>query len=191
MAVFYRGAGVGTYWHGTDARLNGFTPHFAGAGRTIASLMNHIKNGTTTSPYVSLTRSYSVAWCYAMYSGYAVSTMANPAFVYEVEINDPLPAGLVVLDPVYEIASSVSSPLASVSYQHDGLPDFLIGVVDPTAMGHLLATPIKHPPPGGATNRAAKLTAELETLVRALRDAEILAVGTIPAACVTQKYPVS
>jgi hypothetical protein len=191
MAVFYRGAGLGTYWHGIDARITGFNPHFAGAGRTIVSLVNHIKNGTTTSPYVSLTRSYSVAWCYAIYCGHSVSSVANPAFVYEVEINDPPPAGLVVLDPVCEIAQSAPSPLSAVSYQHDGLPDFLIGVVDPRAMGHLLATPIKHPPPGGATARPANLSAELETLVRALRDAEILAVGTIPAACVTQKYPVA
>jgi hypothetical protein len=190
MAVFYRGAGVGTYWHGNDARISGFTPHFPGAGGSIVALMNHIKNGTTTSPYVSLTRSYGIAWSYAMYSGYAESTMANPAFVYEVEINDPPPAGLVVLDPVYEIALSFPSPLSTVSHQHDGLPDFLIGVVDPKARGDLLTTPIKNPPPEGATSRAANLTAQLETLVRALRDAEILAEGTIPAACVTQKYSV-
>lgn len=33
------------------------------------------------------------------------------------------------------------------------------------------------------------LTIELETLVRTLRDAEILAVGNIPSACVRTRFP--
>ena len=137
-----------------------------------------------------MTRSYSVAWSYAMFLGHAVPTAAVPAYVYEIDINDPPPVGLVVLDPLFEIAAAVPSPLNAASYQHDGLPDFLMGVLDPVAMRHHLAAQIKHPPPGGATPRAANLTPELETLVRALRDAEILAVGTIPASCVVNRYSV-
>lgn len=109
--------------------------------------MNHIKNGTTASPFVSLTRSYSVAWCYA-FSGHSVPTAATPAYVYEIEINDPPPVGLAVLDPLAEIAAAVPTPLSAASYQHDGLPSFLVGVLDPVAMNHHLTAPIKHPPPG-------------------------------------------
>lgn len=190
MATFYRGAGIGTYWHLNDARLTGFNAHFPGAHRTTASLMNHIKNGTTASPFISMTRSYSVAWSYALFSGHAVPTVAAPAYVYEIVINTPPPVGLTVLDPLGEIAGAVPPPLSAISYQHDGLPAFLMGVLDPVAMNHHLTAPIKQTPPGGAAPRAANLTAELETLVRTLRDAEILAVGTIPAGCVVNRYAV-
>jgi hypothetical protein len=149
MATFYRGAGVGTYWHANDARLSGFTAHLPGAARTTPSLINHIKNGTTTSPFVSMTRSYSVAWNYAVYAGRAVPTAAAPAFVYEIVINDPPPVGLAVLDPLLEIAGAVPPPLSPFSYQHDGLPSFLMGVLDPVTMGHHLTAPIQQPPPGG------------------------------------------
>jgi hypothetical protein len=181
---------VGTFWHLNDPRLSGFNAHIPGAHRTTASLMNHIKNGTTASPFISMTRSYSVAWSYALFSGHAVPTAAAPAYVYEIEINNPPPVGLAVLDPLSEIAAAIPSPLSGASYQHDGLPTFLMGVLDPAAMGHHLTAPIKHPPPGGATPRGANLTPELETLVRTLRDAEILAVGTIPAGCVVNRYSV-
>ncbi|MDG4603388.1 MAG: hypothetical protein P9C48_09030 [Defluviicoccus sp.] len=40
------------------------------------------------------------------------------------------------------------------------------------------------------TPRAPNLSPELETLVRALRDAEILAVGNVPASCVRSRYEV-
>ena len=190
MAIFYRGAGVGTYWHVNDALISGFNAHVPGAARTSSSLISHIKNGTTTSAFISMTRSYSVAWSYAIFSGYAVPTSSHPAFVYEIEVLDPPPIGVVVLDPLREISNSVPPILGAASYQHDGFPDFLMGVVDPKTMAHYLTKPIQHPPPGGATPRAANLSPELETLVRALRDAEILAVATIPASCVIKKHPV-
>lgn len=182
---------MGTYWHLNDARVSRFNPHFPGAPRTTASMMNHIKNGTTTSPFVSMTRSYSVAWSYALFSGHSVPTAAIPACVYEIVIDDPPPLGLAVLDPLREIAASVPSPLSAISYQHDGLPAFLMGVLDPVAMNHHLIAPIKQTPPGGAAQRAANLTAELETMVRIPRDAEILAVGAIPAGCVVNRFDVS
>lgn len=40
------------------------------------------------------------------------------------------------------------------------------------------------------TPRSPNLSLELETFVRALRDAEILAYGTIPAACVVNCFDV-
>ena len=46
------------------------------------------------------------------------------------------------------------------------------------------------PPVSEGTPRPPNLTIELETLVRALRDAEILAHGNIPATCVKNRLEV-
>lgn len=191
MPIFYRGAGAGTYWHRNDARLSGFTPQAPGVVPSINRLINHVSRGTVYSPYISLTRSYGVALNYAVLPGQAIATRANPGYVYEIEIDEPLPPGLQLLDPVKEVAAVVPSPLSLVPYQHDGRPDFLLGVVNPKRMRRFLTAPCPQPPPGGGTSRPPNLTIELETLVRALRDAEILAVGNIPAACIRNRFDVS
>ena len=190
MPILYRGAGVGTYWHQRDARVTGFTPQHPGMSPSLDRLIGHISYGTVTSPYVSLTRSYGVAWSYAMSLGHSQPAQSNPAYVYEVEIDEPLPLGLQLLDPVQTIAAAMPSPSHRISYQHDGLPSFLLGVIDPMGMEDFLKLPPPQPPPGGGTPRPPNLTRELEALVRALRDAEILAVGNIPAACVRHRFPV-
>ena len=46
------------------------------------------------------------------------------------------------------------------------------------------------PPSSEGTPRTPNLTIELETLVRALRDAEILAHGNIPPAAVKSRFEV-
>ena len=46
------------------------------------------------------------------------------------------------------------------------------------------------PPSSEGTPRSPNLTIELETLVRVLRDAEILAHGIIPATCVKNSFNV-
>lgn len=190
MPIFYRGAGVGSYWHNNDARIGGFGAHKPGIGASSARLMEHVARGTTSSPYISLTRSYGVALDYALYFGpLRMATSGSPAYVYEIELNDPLPRGLVILDPIKEIATAVPSPLSPISYQHDGVPAFLLGVVSPSMMGHYLATNCPQPS-GGGTPRPANLSIELEALVRTLRDAEILAVGTIPASQVVNRLSV-
>jgi len=85
---------------------------------------------------------------------------------------------------------AVPEPLDSISYQHDGLPNFLLGVINHMEMRQFLMTPCLQPPPGGGTPRRPNLTIQLETLVRALRDAEILAVGNIPAAYIRNRHNV-
>jgi hypothetical protein len=192
MPIFYRGAGVGTYWHENDARLNGFTSKKPGAIHSIDRLMKHVARADVNSPYISLTRSYGVAYWYAALFGHAqlTATETNPGYVYEIELSHPLPAGLHLLDPVKEVTKAAPGPLDSISYQHDGLPDFLLGVINHREMGHFLTTPCLQPPPGGGTPRRPNLTIQLETLVRALRDAEILAVGNIPAAYIRSRHNV-
>lgn len=188
MPIFYRGAGLGTYWHPSnhDARALGFTPHFSGMPRTHNRLMQHIALTTTSSPYISLTRSWGVALSYAL-SGRAQATQSDPAYIYEIELDDPLPVGLVLLDPVREVANNVPPP-TGMPYQHDGSPDFLLGIVDPIGQQRYLSQ--ISPQPAGAVSRPANMSQELITIVRALRDAELIAVGAIPSNCVTNCVPV-
>jgi hypothetical protein len=190
LALFYRGAGPGTYWAVNDARLRGFVPQQPGAAPNITRLMSHIRLGTTTSPYISLTRSFGVARDYARAGTTGTADPSNPGYVYEIELADPLPTGLQILDPIQEIAHALDSPLTTPTYHHDGDQSFVLGVIDPINNPHLLAAPI-YTPLTGATSRSANLSEHLETLLRVLRDAEILAVGNIPAVCVVDRHEVS
>lgn len=122
--------------------------------------------------------------------GLAQPTENNPAYVYEIELENPLPQRLQLIDPVKEVVLIASSPLAPINYQHDGLPSFLLGVVDPDGMRQFLDELSLQPPPASGTPRRANLTIELETIVRSLRDAEILAIGNIPAALIRQRIEV-
>ena len=56
--------------------------------------------------------------------------------------------------------------------------------------GDFLEQHTLQPPASEGTPRPPNLTIELETLVRALRDAEILAHGIIPATCVKNSFEV-
>lgn len=189
MATFFRGAGVDTYWHRNDARLRGFAPHDGSASFTLDRLMAHIKNGTTFSPFVSLTSSYGVALDYALYAGRNPPTPSIPAYVYEVEFSS-VPQRVALINPVWEVVAATSDPLSALRYHHDGQQIFLLGVVAPTRMAAHLARQVVHPPPSGATPRQANLSVELETLIRALRDAEILVYGTVPRDCIKSRHEV-
>ena len=191
MAIFYRGAGINTYWYLKDPIEHGFVARDPEMTSTTTRQMLHIARSTVNSPFISLTRSYAVAWRYALVSSERVPTPEDPAYVHEIEIQEPLPPGLHLLDPIKEVAQMLPSPTSPVPpYQHDGLPDFLLGVVDPGRMENFLTQYAKQPPSSEGTPRPPNLTIELETLVRALRDAEILAHGIIPATCVKNSFDV-
>ena len=191
MAIFYRGAGINTYWYLNDPIEQGFVARDPEMTPTTTRQMLHIARSTVNSPFISLTRSYGVAWHYAMLSSERVPTLRDPAYVHEIEIQEPLPPGLHLLDPIKEVAQMLPSPTSPVPpYQHDGLPDFLLGVVDPGRMENFLTQYAKQPPSSEGTPRPPNLTIELETLVRALRDAEILAHGIIPSICVKNSFDV-
>ena len=119
-----------------------------------------------------------------------MATAADPGFVYEVDLGDPLPAGMRLLDPMQVVTGAFANPLAAPSYQHNGASRFVLGVIDPLRMGHLLAVPSRQPPPAGGVAHPPNLTDELTALPRALRDSEILAVGNVPAARVTNRFDV-
>ncbi len=191
MAIFYRGAGINTYWYLNDPMEQGFIARSPGMTPTITRQMLHIARSTVNSPFISITRSYAVAWHYAMVSSGRVPTPEDPAYVHEIEIQEPLPPGLHLLDPVKEVAQMLPSPTnPGPPDQHDGLPEFLLGVVEPGRMGNFLTQYAKQPPSSEGTPRPPNLTIELETLVRALRDAEILAHGNIPITCVKNRFEV-
>ena len=191
MPIFYRGAGINSYWYLNDPMAQGFVARAPGMSPTTTRQMLHIARSTVNSPFISLTRSYAVAWHYAMISSERVPTPENPAYVHEIEIQEPLLLGLQLLDPVKEVAQMLPSPtISGPPYQHDGFPDFLLGIVDPGRMEDFLTQYAKQPPSSEGTPRPPNLTIELETLVRALRDAEILAHGIIPATYVKNSFDV-
>ena len=188
MAVFFRGAGPGSYWDLNDGRQIGFRAQAPQLTATMDRLMNHIAHTTVTSPFVSLSRSYAIAHGYAMAGPSGIAVQDQPGYVYEIEIADPMPLGLALLDPIRELAAVLPGPLDRVSYQHDGGASVLLGMVLPKEFQHMLIS--AYPQPGGTSGAPVRVTQELVTLVRALRDAEILAVGNIPASCVLARTPV-
>ena len=94
MATFYKGAGVGTHWHSNDSRRIGLTARSPEATPTTEALIDHIATGTVNSPFISLTRSYAVAWQYAMEGVVDIPKRENPAYVYEIEIDNSQSADL-------------------------------------------------------------------------------------------------
>ena len=189
MPIFYRGAGLGTYWHMNDARITGFTPHYPGAGQGISRVLQHIARGTTASPYVSLTRSFGVAWGYAM-AGKKLPSVVRPAYVYEIEIDETDGLGTRLLDPVTVIANSLGSPYEMRTYHHDGDSAFLLGLVDPVGQKPSLRQDVRFAPPGQGSDRSPLLHIELEALVRSLRDAEILSFGAVAAGQIRRRIEI-
>ncbi len=187
MPYFYKGVRFGTVPHGIDFRIRGIQPRNPAAQYTVAALMDHIAGTTQMSPLISLTRSYGVAEMYARDGALSLTT-AQPSYVYVINIDNPPPPGIVVKDPICEIADSVRNPLVSPSYHHDGDKTFILGVVNPVAMYRYLTNPAPQPP--GQMPKVPNLTRELLTLVRALRDAEVLVHGSIPAACVVDRHDI-
>ena len=195
MATFYKGASVGTHWHINDSRDVGFKARSPTTNPTIAALITHITKSTTNSPYISLTRSYAVAWNYAVRGSTDIRTLDKPGYIYEIEIDTPLPSGLKLLDPIKEVAMSLPDPIdvdfeeEYPFYQHNGLPNFLLGVVSPADMSHFRIG--RQPqPPGPGLPCPPNLTPQLEAFVNALRDAEILFYGAIPSYCVKERFEV-
>lgn len=191
MPIFYRGSGIDTYWYHNNPMETGFSARAPNVVPTTARLMQHISRGTSNSPFISLSYSYAVSRDYAILSSPEIPTSSKPAYVYEVEFQGELPTGLEILDPVKEVAQTLPvPPTIGPTYQHDGAQEFLLGVVDPRNMGHFLVQQSPQPPLSEGTPRSPNLSLELETFVRALRDAEILAYGTIPASCVVNCFDV-
>ena len=175
MATFYKGAGVGTHWHTNDSRRVGFAARSPEVNPTTDAIIEHISTGTLNSPYISLTRSYAVAWHYAVFSSKREPTPDTPAYVYELEIDDSLPHGLSLRDPVKEVVHHLPQPLR--------------GIMDLDYMENLL---IGHTPLSSNQRRDFSPNVELQliALTFAQRDAEVLIHGYIPPFCVKHRFEV-
>lgn len=149
-------------------------------------VIQHVYNGLTDSPYVSLTLSYGVALSYALEMGTKQPTASDPAYVYEVEINAS--HGVALIDPVKQVVTGAPSPLDPNPYQHNGHPYIMLGITWPLA-AFLLRMPVPMPPGAAASaTPMARVGPHLWAMVVALRDAEILAVGNIPTGCVINRH---
>ena len=175
MATFYKGAGIGTHWHTRDSRRTGFMARSPATNPKTEGLIDHIVMGTVNSPYISLTRSYAVAWHYAVFSSKQEPRQGKPAYIYEIEIDDVLPHGLKLLDPVKEVVHILPQPLR--------------GVVDLDYMADILGgqTP-QQPNLRGDFSPSVEL--QLIALTFAQRDAEVLVHGYIPPFCVKHRFEV-
>ena len=169
MAVFFKGAGIGTYWHTNDATVVGFTPRQAGVNNTSPRIVQHVAKNNVVSPCISFSRSFEVAKDYAIRWGTTGTTPTShtPAYVYEVELNDPLPSGVTLFDPVIEIARALPVPQNLTTYQHKGDVNLLASILTPSVFGF-------------TTNALLGVTDEFAAIAFALRDAEILVFGKIP-----------
>ena len=128
MPHFYKGVRLGTFSHGIDFRVTRIQSRNPGVAYSVAALMDHIAGSTQMSPLISLTRSYGVAEMYARDGALSLSA-AQPSYVYVINIDNSSPSGVIVKDPIFEIAESVKNPLVSPSYHHDGDKTFILGVL--------------------------------------------------------------
>ena len=122
MPHFYKGVSVGTFFHLHDLRTTGITPRLPSAPFNLAAVTAHVARGTTISPCISITRSFSIAKTYAIGGSKPRPTASKPAYVYTIDLPDhpnPLAPGMRVEDPVQIVAASVNL-LASPSYTQWG-----------------------------------------------------------------------
>ncbi len=187
MATFYKGVAPGTHLHALDLRVSGLGPRNPAMAPSLAGIISHIRRGTTRSPFMSLTKSFGIAMAYAAAS--RLTPGATKGHVYEIRIDDPAPIGFSILDPVAGIVSFTPSPF-SAPWHHNGDENFLLGVVDYARYGHHMLTPAKEPPNSGATPHPPQLSPELEAMMRALRDAEVLAIGNLPSSVFIDRHDV-
>ncbi len=191
MTYVYKGVGVGTFLHGHDLRRTGIKPAKPTAGFNLSAAMLHVSRGVSVSPCISVTRSYAVAEDYARNAAHTPPTRTLPSYVYVIDVPDPPPMGLSVYDPIEYVASHNKNPLMSPSYHHDGGAKLLLALVDPVAHAALLtSTPSRAPGLAGTAPSGPRVTQELETMANALRDAEVLVVGTIPKAWVAHRFDI-
>ena len=151
--------------------------------------MEHIARGNIASPYVSLTRSFGVAENYALH-GRGKVRKKNPAFVYELEVPEDSRDNFQLIDPVRQIVLSSPEPPYQQAYHHDGDQRFLVGVVSADHR-EFLKHSVRLAPGSTAVPRTPNLSKELETLALALRDSEILAVGTIAPKYILNRYDIT
>jgi hypothetical protein len=175
--TLFKGAGPGTHWHMNDARVLGFTSA-AHRSHTKNAIISHITAYSFPSPYVSLTTSFAVARQYALAGPGGVASRKTPGYVYEVDLSACTVAP-ITFNPIAEVSH------AALAHAHDGEQNLILGVASP-AHSRILGVRVLH---SGGLRTLPNISAEMRSLVNALRDAEIL-VNTVPATCVVMRHGV-
>lgn len=181
MKTLFKGAGPGTHWHVNDPRIGGFT--LSGAlSPTVNATVNHITAFSVNSPYLSFSTSFAVAREYALWGPAGPATQANPGYVYQVDLS-VLSAAPALIDPVQHISSSNGHQPA---HSHNGGYELIAEVaqVDPPT------TTFTRPYHQNGSTCHPTITDELQALIRAIRDAEILIHGAVPHGAVVYRHVV-
>ena len=177
LPTLFKGAGPGTHWHVNDPRISGFTSA-AHRPHTKNAIISHITAYSFPSPYVSLTTSFAVARQYALAGPGGVASRKTPGYVYEVDLS-ACTAAPMIFNPIAEVSK------ANLAHGHDGEQNLILGVASPTH-SRILGVKVLH---SGGLKTLPNISAEMRSLVNALRDAEVL-VNTIPGACIVMRHNV-
>jgi hypothetical protein len=157
--------------------LTGFRSPYTATG-TLNFLISHITAYSQASPYSSFTTSYAIARGYALTGPGGPASKSQPGYVYLVDLQQLAKAAQVkVVDPVSELIGALNGSLV---HNHNGdgglMAQLALGLpVSTTSTGRFgKATPLR-------------LSAELQVLINAVRDAELLVEGSLPPAVVTDR----
>lgn len=191
----YKGAGPGTHWFVTDPRTaGGFLVASVPAG--VNAVVRHIVNYSWPSCYSSFTASFAAACEYARSGPAGAATAANPGYVYEIDAQLALAAGVQFVDPAQVIlaANPALGVAGFVPTHHDGGADLIRGIADPLQAAILTTAPRRPTNPAVAAGPAVRtggppvVHPHLRAVIFALRDAEVLAATNVGAGCITQRY---
>jgi hypothetical protein len=94
---------------------------------------------------------------------------------------------LALVDPVYEIsgAQQIAAGIRLATH-HDGGQDLILGIASPSIHHAALSTAPRRA--GAGFSRPPSVTTELNAVVFALRDAEVLVRGPIAPACIVHRH---
>jgi hypothetical protein len=170
LKSLYKGVGPGTYWHKnhTSVLSGGFTTAAAAPG--VASIIRHIVNFSRSSAYLSLSTSFAVARSYALDGPGGLATPLAPGYVFEFDLALMKNLKVNTVEPAKELVRN------NGDLWHDGDQRLLVGIA--TNSRRILTKPV--PRPGAAAARPPSFRTDLEAVVRALRDAEVLVHGNLP-----------
>ena len=163
------------------------------APRNVNAIIRHVVNYSWPSPYSSFSASFAAAAAYALVGPSGKATPDRPGWVYEIDVALALELGAQFADPAREILAqnpAIGGP-GTIPTFHDGGQDLILGVADP-AHRKVLVTPPRQPGPARHVRAGGPPVVhnELRAVIFALRDAEVLAITHVPAACITARYPV-
>jgi len=189
----YKGAGPGTHWWTNDAQTaSGFV--VGHAPRNVNAIIRHIVNYSWPSPYSSFSASFAAASAYALVGPLGPAAPDRPGWVYEIDVALAIDLGAKFIDPAREILLDnpyVGAP-GTIPTFHNGGQDLILGIADPAVHRKVLVNPPRQPGPRGHARPTGPpiVHNELRAVIFALRDAEVLAISDVPAACITARYPV-